>query len=195
MCRMRGLIGRATGVALVALGFLPAVAHAQLQPAREPVLRFSDKPLALSFVLGIATPEGEIGGTAEYSFADRFAAGIGVGTSNVGVQVAASGRLRLALHERPGVAHAFDFVAAFATGRYQGGIFLKSDDGNWDERAYWFQGSFDYEVLRSGFRFATGLGFANLLGSSDAKQVCVDYCPRAPRGLWPTIHVTLGFAI
>jgi len=189
-------MGRVIGVALLTLGFLPAAARAQTPPAPQQPLRFSDKPLAVGLVLGIATPVGEIGGTAEYSLADRFAAGIGVGTSNVGVQVAASGRFRLALYQGLGVAHAFDFVAAFATGRYQGGIFLMGDNGYWDERAYWFQGSIDYEVLTwSGFRLATGIGFAQLVGSSNAKQVCVDYCPNAPRNLWPTVHVTLGFAI
>jgi len=195
MRTMTCLVGRSVGVALLALGLFPAVASGQTQPAPQRVLRFTDTPLAVGFVLGIGTPVGEIGGTAEYSFSDRLAAGIGVGTSNVGVQVAASGRLRLALYQGPGVAHAFDFVAAFASGRYQGGIFLMGDNGYWDERAYWVQGSLDYEVLRSGFRFATGFGFAQLVGSSDAKQVCVDYCPKAPRDLWPTMHVTIGFAI
>jgi hypothetical protein len=174
---------------------MAASARAHGAPAPDDYVGFAEHPLAIGVVFGIATPTGEVGTVVEYSVSHRFAAGVGAGYNFVGLQLAASGRLRLALYEGQGAAHAFAVVAAVATGRYQGGLHFRADDGYWDERAYWLQAGLDYEVLRwSHLRFATGIGFAKLIGSSDAKQVCVDYCPRSPLEVWPTTHVTLGGA-
>jgi hypothetical protein len=173
----------------------PAIVRAETQPAPDSTLRFADRPLSINFVLGFATPTGEIGGTAEYNFADQIAAGVGIGTSPVGAQLAASGRLRFARWGGAEVAHALDFVAAFSTGPYEG-FNPKGDNGYWRERAYWIQGGLDYEfVRREGFHLATGLGFAALMGSSSAHETCVDYCPKSPQDFWPTVHITLGLSI
>jgi hypothetical protein len=183
-----------TAIALVLCWICPAVARAETPLVPEGQLRFTDKPLTVNFVLGFATPTGEIGATAEYNFANWFAAGAGVGTNSIGTQLAAFGRFRLATYQGPGVAHGLDLVAAFSTGQYEWPI-ANGDSGYWKERAYWIQAGLDYEVLRPGFRFATGIGFASLAGSSNARQVCVDYCPKAPQSILPTMHVTFGFGI
>ena len=175
-------------------GLFPSLVRAEPQPAPESSLRFTYRPLSINFVLGFATPTGEIGGAVEYNLASRFATGVGVGLSPFGTQVAASARLRLGLYEGPGVAHGFDLVGAFATGSY-GWWKNGGDDGEWKERAYWVQGGLDYEVLRPGFRFATGMGVAVLAGSSNVQRSCTDYCPHAPQSVWPTMHITLGFGI
>jgi hypothetical protein len=152
------------------------------------------RPLTINLVLGVGTPTGEIGGTAEYSFVDSFAAGVGVGTDPWGMQLAVSGRFRLKMDEGPHVAHAFDFVAAFATGPYSD-LMIGDLSGNLKERAYWVQVGLDYEFLRAGFHFATGIGLAFLAGTSNVMRMCGDYCPPDPPGVFPTVHLTLGFGI
>ena len=133
-----------TAVLPVLLAVWPAIAHPETQPAPASVLRFADKPLTLNLVLGLGTPTGEIGATAEYSLTDLLAVGVGVGIGVGGPQLATSGRFRLALYEGPHVAHGFDFVAAFATGRY-GELTWGGDlTGTYSERAYWIQLGLDY---------------------------------------------------
>jgi len=83
-------------VVLALASLLSAVAHAEESPQAENLFRFTDRPLMVSLVVGFATPTGEIGVTAEYNLTSWFAAGIGVGTNVIGMQLAASGRLRLA---------------------------------------------------------------------------------------------------
>jgi hypothetical protein len=183
-----------TAVFPVMLAVWPSIAHPETQPAPASVLRFADKPLTINLVLGLGTPTGEIGGTAEYSFVDSFAAGVGVGTNPWGTQLAVSGRFRLKKYEGPRVAHAFDFVAAFAMGQYSD-LMIGDLSGNLMERAYWVQVDLDYEFLRSGFHFATGIGLAFLAGTSNVRRMCGDYCPPDPPDVFPTMHLTLGFGI
>jgi len=183
-----------TAVVLGLVWICPLAARAQTQSTTESPMRFADRPLSINLVLGVATPTGEAGITAEYSFSDRFAAGVGAGESLLGIQLAAFGRVRLVTWGRHDTAHGLDFVAAFSTGEYEG-IFFSGDSGTWKERAYWVQNGIDYEhVTRSGFHFATGIGVAVLVGSSDVRQDCVDSCPKPPQSVWPTIHVTFGFS-
>jgi hypothetical protein len=185
-----------TASVLVLAWFLPLAARADSQLPSNAPLRFTDRPLTINFVLGLATPTGEIGGTAEYNFAEWFAAGVGVGTNFTGTQLAVSGRCRFAQYEGQGVAHGFDFVGAVAGGRYTERLTSpsNSDGGGLKEQAYWVQVGLDYEFIRSGFHFATGIGVAVLVSSSDVQESCGIYCPTSSDVL-PTVHITLGFGI
>jgi hypothetical protein len=98
------------------------------------------------------------------------------------------------LHGGPRTAHALDLVVAFATGPYSE---LRYGDlsGSLVERAYWIQLGIDYELVHSGFHFATGIGIAVLAGTSNVQRTCETYCPASPSSVFPTTHVTLGFGI
>lgn len=170
----------------------PTVAYTETGPATAAPARFWDRPLSFNGVLGMATPTGEIGGTAEYSFSKRIAAGAGAGVSPSGIQTAAYGRLRLRVTEDQDRAYATSLVGAFSTGPYawfgNGG-----DDGDWKERAYWIQLGLDYEILDPRTRFVIGFGLAMKAGSSNVQRECLDACPHEPLAFLPTLHITFGF--
>jgi len=166
----------------------PAVVRAETESVPSTPPRFWDRPLSFNLVLGFGTPTGEVGATAEYSFSKWLAAGAGLGIDPVfGMQTAAFGRLRFGIHEGPRRAHAVSLVGAFSAGEY-GSLF--SAENYWTGWAYWVQAGIDYEFLGRRFRFATGLGVAILLGTTEEKR---EGFPGSPLGLLPTVHITVGF--
>ena len=100
-----------TAVVLGLVCTCPLAVRAETQSTTESPMRFADRPLSIDLVLGVATPTGEAGLTAEYSFSDRFAAGVGAGESLLGIQLAALGRVRLVTWGKHDMAHGLDFVA------------------------------------------------------------------------------------
>ena len=180
-----------------------ASAWPSLAVAREGT-RFTDRPLTLNAIIGIATPVGELGIMSEYSVSSRFAIGAGAGTNLYGIELGVEGLYRLLLSER-GAAHALSIGLAFSEAPYERPLDGSGDD--WDVRSkhtYWTQTDVRYEFLASyGFKLSIATGVAlpvavtdtecyrSATGSCNNGGDSIAYAP-----LWTlTIALGYGFAL
>lgn len=136
--------------------------------------------------LGYATPVGEVGLTADYSFAPEWAlgAGLGIGSGLNGPspQVAAIARLR----PWHGFQDAFVTNLSYSTGGYEffdlklpmgGGVPGDPHDTTGADRAHWIQLDVGWERRAAGgFSIRLTTGFAVMLNPGDLR------CTRSGRG-------------
>lgn len=93
----------------------PTVVAAEQHPREEPPQPWRRRPLAFDAVLGIATPWGLAGLSAEYAPIDRLSISGGIGTNLIGWQLAGMARLRFTPEQQS----SFYFGAGYSQGKHE----------------------------------------------------------------------------
>jgi hypothetical protein len=176
----------------------------EARPARGSAWR--ERPTSIEAHLGLGTPVGGLGVSADYSLVPEIALGAGAGIGS-GFDVPSTLHTAALARLRPvyGVRNAFVANLAYSTGGYQEprldlGMGHSSATRRYGaERAHWFQLDLGWERrAESGFLLRISTGFARLLNPDDLRCVIRDEgteMPCAVRSDEPTTIWTLDFAL